>query len=42
MGYADDPQILGAYLQNLVAQAFWHAAFLHPDLLFCIMKVKNV
>lgn len=41
MNLADDPQMLGAYLQNLV-RAIWHAEFLHPDLLLCIIKVKNV
>jgi len=42
MSCADDPQMLGTYLQNLVARAIWHAGFLHPDLLLCIIKVKNV
>jgi hypothetical protein len=39
---ADDPQMLGATVQNLVARAIWHAGFVHHDLLLCIIKVKNV
>jgi len=42
MSYADDPQMLGAYVQNLVAKVIWHAGFLHPNLLLCIITVKNV
>jgi len=42
MSYADDPQMLGAYVQNLVARVIWHAGFLHPDLLLRIITVKNV
>ena len=39
---ADDPQMIGATVQNLVSRAICHAGFVHPDLILCIIKIKNV
>jgi len=30
--YTDDPQTLGATLQNLVTQETWYSGFVHPSI----------
>jgi hypothetical protein len=43
MFHAEDPQILGATIQNLVARAAWHPGFLDPTLqLLTILTLLTV